>query len=104
MNKTTWTIIFVVIVIGVGILLYVAYNKKNNKCSENDTPYQCVQKMGAVAFRSVSGQEGSAYGDYQFYSNNRVFKVSTKEKGSYDKEIITWDNGQTEKLNKIFKK
>lgn len=105
MSKTTWTIIFALIIILIAFLLYKAFKGKNGKCGENDTPYDCVQKLGAVPFKTASGQVGVSYGDYQFYPNNRARQNSTAKMGTFNKETITWDkNAGTTTIKSIFNK
>lgn len=104
-----WIFFIIIILVVVAILIKnwswiksVFSGSKNTKCSDIDSPIECIKKMGAVYFETP--QEGYAYGDYQFYSNGRVFQVSTKRKGSFDKEKITWDgNGETITIKEIFK-
>ena len=112
MNKKIFNWIFFTIIILIVVAIIIRnldwikniFGGKNKKCSESDTPLECIKKMGAVAFTTPTGQEGFVYGDYQFYANGRSFNNLTKLKGSYDKEKITWDNGDTTTLKEVFSK
>ena len=112
MNKKviTWIFFAIIILVVVGIVIKnwdwikgIFSGGKNTKCSDADSPYECMKKMGAVYFKTTTGEEGVSFGDYQFYSNNRAFKVSTKAKGSYNKDAITWDGRGTTTIKEVFK-
>jgi uncharacterized protein YxeA len=101
-KKRTWVIVVVIIVILLlivgGILGFRAMAK--NKMS----PFEWIQKKGAKPSENPHGKKLNRYdyGDYGFFSNNRVAEFSTKRMGTYDKDKIRWDDGSEKKLKDIF--
>lgn len=78
------------------------------KCKENETPFMCVKRRGARLSPETGVGERYDYppdpnNEYGFYPNNRAVRFRDNQKGSYDKEKITWDNGSETTLKEVFK-
>lgn len=116
MDKKLIGILFLTLIIVV-IIAFVAANWNwiigifEKKCKPEDTPFECVKKLGATPTSAESAGDrydypNSAAGSYGFYSNNRsvIIGSAPAKKGTYDKEKIKWDDGSVTYLSDIFKR
>lgn len=97
MSKKTSTAIFIIVIVLIIASIAYYFYKQNQV-----TPFQYVQNKGAKPTTTPNSGDRYDFGDYGFYSNNRVVQFSTKKLGTYTNKVITWDDGSQTLLINIF--
>lgn len=101
MNKgLLYTLVIIVFVVAMFFGIKYGYAAYNSNVAS--TPFEYIKFKGATKTTSATAGDRYDFGDYGFYSNNRVAQFSTQKKGTYDKVKIIWDDKTETTLISIF--
>lgn len=117
-NVIGWIFFVIIILVVVGILIknwgWISSSFSSKKCKESDTPFECVKRQGGKkgifieanpGFSDMYDYPDSQSGSYRFYANGKVIILSSSPliSGQYNKERITWNDGNSELIADVFK-
>ena len=121
MNKNIigWIFFIIIILVVIGVIIknwsWISGVFGSSKCTESDTPFQCIRKKGGKTgvftqanpgFPDMYDYPNSGKDSYRFYSDGKfiILYSSPQIKGTYNKEKIIFNDGTQKLIADIFSK